>query len=88
MIDQLARAFFFVVTGLFLTVLLCILPFAWLLRDGLGPSSVASSGLEAVMRCMTTFYVGPALAVLVVLVIGSGVFCKVRSKPRPPELPE
>ena len=86
--DVLARAFFFVCTGLLLTALLVVLPFAWLLRDGLGPDSVRSHGLDAVMRCMSTFYVGPALAVLVILVVGSGLFCRMRGKVRPPKLPQ
>ena len=52
---MLAALFFF---------LLCVgLPFAWLMRDGLGPDSTTSSHWDAVLRCLNTFYIGPALAV-------------------------
>ena len=39
--------------------LLFFLPFAWILRDGLGPESTTSSGLDAIWRCFMTFWVGP-----------------------------
>lgn len=42
-----------------------LLPAAWLLRDGLGPDSVASSGFAAAGRWLMTFYSGPILAALV-----------------------
>jgi hypothetical protein len=42
-----------------------IAPFCWLLRDGLGPRAVQSSGWSAVVRFLLTFYWGPiALALL------------------------
>ena len=34
-------------------------PFAWLLRDGLGPDSTDSTKLEALSRMFWTFYWGP-----------------------------
>lgn len=34
--------------------------FAWILRDGLGPDSVESEGLEAVGRMFWTFWWGPS----------------------------
>lgn len=34
--------------------------FAWILRDGLGPDSTTSTGLEAVSRLFWTFWWGPA----------------------------
>ncbi|MDA0375337.1 MAG: hypothetical protein O2865_16260 [Planctomycetota bacterium] len=34
--------------------------FAWILRDGLGPDSTTSTGLEAVSRTFWTFWWGPS----------------------------
>ncbi len=45
--------------------IICVLPFAWILRDGLGPDSVRTSGLTAVKRTFMTFYTGPAILLLV-----------------------
>ena len=39
-------------------------PFAWILRDGLGPDSVETHGSEAVVRALRTFYWGPILLAL------------------------
>ena len=47
-------------------------PFAWLLRDGLGPDSIPSSGLNAFVRMFWFFYWGPCsitLASLLVLIL-------------------
>ena len=55
--------------GLLVSVL-CFLPIAWIVRDGLGPNSVESSGFEAILRCFKTFYVGPVLILLGVLKLG------------------
>ena len=52
------------VDALLVLVLVGLVPFAWILRDGLGPDSSASSGLDAVSRCFMTFYSGPILIVL------------------------
>ena len=35
-------------------------PFAWILRDGLGPDSTDSAGVETIIRTFWTFYWGPA----------------------------
>jgi hypothetical protein len=64
---QILRALF---TGLFIFLLAFGLPLAWILRDGLGPDSVTSSGLQAVWRCLTTFHVGPVL-LLCAIAIGT-----------------
>ena len=40
-------------------------PFAWILRDGLGPESVESGGWEALRRAFWTFSWGPILLGLV-----------------------
>jgi hypothetical protein len=60
-------------TGLFLLLLLLGLPFAWLMRDGMGPGAVESSGMAAVVKCLKTFYIGPALGLLALAVIGGWI---------------
>ena len=39
--------------------------FAWMMRDGLGPDSVESSGWGALVRAFWTFYWGPVFVGLV-----------------------
>lgn len=51
-------------------------PLCWILRDGLGPRSVDSHGLVAVVRFLFTFYWGPVLAGLSVLYL----LCSVRGR--------
>jgi TRAP-type C4-dicarboxylate transport system permease small subunit len=55
-------------TMLVFTVI-ALLPFAWLMRDGLGPETTTSSGIQAVSRCFMTFYSGPILIGLIALVV-------------------
>ena len=58
-------------------------PFAWLLRDGLGPDSVDSGGLTAVGRMFWCFYWGPATAVIaLVFALSVGLFYRVSSSAR------
>lgn len=52
------------INSLLLLTLLGVVPFAWILRDGLGPDSVTSKGSDALARAFTTFYAGPALLCL------------------------
>ncbi|MBB21969.1 MAG: hypothetical protein CMN04_03615 [Roseibacillus sp.] len=52
------------INSLLLLTLLGVVPFAWILRDGLGPNSVTSNGLDALARAFTTLYAGPALLCL------------------------
>ena len=40
-------------------LILFVWPFAWILRDGLGPSAVESHGLQAAIHAFWTFYTGP-----------------------------
>jgi len=47
-------------------------PLAWILRDGLGPDAQPSSGFKAIGKAFMTFYVGPALLILIPLAIFSG----------------
>ena len=44
--------------------MVAVLPFAWMLRDGLGPDSVPTAGFTALARTFTTFHVGPAILLL------------------------
>jgi hypothetical protein len=53
--------------GLLVFWLTCIGPFAWLLRDGLGPRAVDSHGWAALGRFLMTFYWGPVAVLLGVL---------------------
>ncbi len=47
------------VIGLLLAALVCVAPFAWILRDGLGPDTTTSHGISAVWRFLMTFWIGP-----------------------------
>ena len=57
-----------------LVSVLCFLPIAWIIRDGLGPGSVESNGYEAILKCFKTFYVGPILILLGVLKLSFNIF--------------
>ncbi len=46
---------------------ICVLPFAWILRDGLGPSAVSTTGLAAASKTFMSFYIGPVILFLVSL---------------------
>ena len=49
-------------------------PFAWLLRDGLGPDSTTSSGWSAIVRMFWCFYWGP-ITLASLLAFGASAFC-------------
>ena len=51
------------------TVIFLAWPFAWLIRDGLGPDATDSHGFVALGRAAMTFRVGPITAVLIVLAV-------------------
>lgn len=42
-------------------LVICVLPFAWILKDGLGPDMVPTTGVTALWKFFMTFYVGPAI---------------------------
>jgi hypothetical protein len=63
------------VDGLLLLAVIAGLPFAWILRDGLGPESETTTGLAAIARTLTTFYIGPVIFLLAAL----GIFIRRRS---------
>jgi hypothetical protein len=46
-------------------LMICVLPFAWILKDGIGPDSVSTTGLDAVWKCFMSFYVGPAILLFI-----------------------
>ena len=62
---------------------ICVLPFAWILKDGLGPSSVTSTGFAAVSKTFMTFYIGPVILVLVSLDLAIRRFVPVVESPSP-----
>ncbi len=50
-----------ILTGAVLLVLVSVIgPFAWILRDGLGPDATHSKGLQALTKMFWTFYWGPS----------------------------
>jgi uncharacterized membrane protein len=53
--------------------------FAWILRDGLGPGAVDSSGFEAITRTFWTFWWGPSGILLALLWLG---VTRLRAQPR------
>ena len=57
------------INGLLIFTVTALLPFAWILRDGLGPNATTSEGMHAVSRFFMTFYSGPTLLVLIVLAV-------------------
>jgi hypothetical protein len=61
---RMARFALGIVSGVLL-----LAPFAWILRDGLGPGSDASSGLAAIAKSLWTFYWGPIAAALTALAL-------------------
>ena len=58
------RALVGLIDALLLLALVGIAPFAWILRDGLGPDSVASSGLQALRKAFLTLHAGPTILLL------------------------
>ncbi len=65
------KAIRILIDALLAFTVIALLPFAWLMRDGLGPDSSTSFGMEAAARCFMTFYTGPVVIVLVAV----AVFC-------------
>jgi hypothetical protein len=53
-----------------LMVAILIIPFIWILRDGLGPNARESTGVIALGKAFLTFYWGP---VTLLLILGSFV---------------
>jgi hypothetical protein len=56
-------------TVLLLFWLAVVGPFAWILRDGLGPNAVDSTGWYALARFLMTFFWGPIALVLLALTV-------------------
>jgi len=73
-----------VVDAILALAIIALLPFAWLMRDGLGPDSTTSSGLQAISRCFMTFYSGPILIGLIAL----AVVCHCTARKKQPEAAE
>lgn len=49
-----------------LIAVLCLFPFVWMLRDGLGPGSIESKGTVALYKTFMTFYWGPLTVILLI----------------------
>jgi hypothetical protein len=62
---------------------ICVLPFAWILRDGLGPSAVSTTGLAAASKTFMSFYIGPVILFLVSLDLAVRRFVPVVESPSP-----
>ena len=52
-----------------LLLFIVLLPWAWLMRDGLGPDAVDSTGLVAIARTLSDIWVFALIAMLTQLVI-------------------
>ncbi|MBC8406279.1 MAG: hypothetical protein H8E15_13725 [Planctomycetes bacterium] len=53
-----------ILQSLLLFSLLAGLPFAWILRDGLGSDAQESQGWQAIWRTFMNFFIGPTLMLL------------------------
>ncbi|MGC6466152.1 MAG: hypothetical protein ACON38_13225 [Akkermansiaceae bacterium] len=73
---RLLELFYIFVLQIFILFFVVLIPAAWMFRDGMGPESTPSSGMEAFHKAFMTFYVGPALVFLIPLAIFSGGFFK------------
>jgi len=51
---------------------------AWLMRDGLGPNAIETSGSAAIVRTFWCMYFGP-VSLVIVLTFCALVFAKIRS---------
>ena len=58
-----------IIDGVLFFVIIALVPFAWILRDGLGPESITSTGINAITRIFFTFYSGYILIGLILLSI-------------------
>lgn len=67
--ERMRKAIQVIVDALLVFAVIALVPFAWLMRDGLGPDSVTSSGGQAISRCFMTFYSGPILIGLIALAV-------------------
>ena len=56
-----------IIDGVLFFVIIALVPFAWILRDGLGPESITSTGINAIIRTFFTFYSGYILIGLILL---------------------
>ena len=56
-----------IIDGVLFFVIIALVPFAWILRDGLGPESITSTGINAITRTFFTFYSGYILIGLILL---------------------
>jgi len=55
---------YWVITGILVSAIILVAPFAWIMRDGLGPDSRASNGFDALWNWFTCLFWGPAFLLL------------------------
>ena len=63
-----------VVDSLAILSIIALAPFAWIMRDGLGPDSATSTGFSAFNRWFMTFYAGPITIALIGLAVAVHYF--------------
>jgi TRAP-type C4-dicarboxylate transport system permease small subunit len=64
---MMRKAIQVLVDALLVLSIIALVPFAWIMRDGMGPDSVTTSGGQAISRCFMTFYSGPILIGLIAI---------------------
>ncbi len=63
-----------ILTGAVLLVLVAVIgPFAWILRDGMGPDATNSTWLQALTKMLWTFYWGPSSILAAIVCWGSSI---------------
>ena len=72
-VPQLIAIWIMVLSGTVMFFLVTISPFAWILRDGLGPDSKTSVGWAAFNHMFWCFNLGPA-TLLAILIYGLALF--------------
>ena len=63
-----------IVDSLAILSVIALAPFAWIMRDGLGPDAATSKGFSAVSRWFMTFYAGPITIALIGLALAIHYF--------------
>ena len=79
------RAIRVLVDALLVFAVIVLVPFAWIMRDGMGPDAVTTSGYKAISRSFTTFYSGPILIGLTALAIVCHRAGKKKARPAEPD---
>ncbi|MDG2220582.1 MAG: hypothetical protein P8L85_04335 [Rubripirellula sp.] len=67
--------------ALFFFAVVFVGPFAWILRDGLGPSATNSNASDAIARMFWTFYWGPAVLTTALITVVAALMHRFLTKP-------